>query len=238
MTSSDWAPYGAVLQRSVPDRIKQYILDQHLESGAELPSESELASQLGISRNAVREAIKILQTLDIVETRHGQGTFVGKLSLNALVDGLAFRVLFDGEEHLRTLRELLEIRQVLECGLIQRVPRTIPAEHITELYQLVEAMETQAEQNALSPQEDRAFHDVLYRSLDNKLLIQILQAFWDVFQRVRQTLPGIPPHPQITAQAHRRIVDAVAARDVHAAAAAMQEHFRGISNWVLENPQE
>ena len=73
--------------------VMQLILDRKLRAGAPLPTEAELMEDLGVSRNSVREALKALQALDIVEIRHGYGTYVGEASLTPLVDGLTFRTL-------------------------------------------------------------------------------------------------------------------------------------------------
>lgn len=227
-TISSTGMRGEVLQQAIQERIKQYIIEHHLESGAELPSEAELAGHLGVSRNAVREALKVLQTLDIVETRHGQGSFVGRFSLNALVDGLAFRILFDGERDLRTLRELLEIRQVLECGLVSRLAELMTTERLSMLQALVDAMEEKAVQGQIFPEEDRAFHIALYQPLDNHLMIQVLQAFWDAFHSVRGMLPGNLQSPMATVQVHQRIIGALNAGNGSEAAVAMEAHFAEI----------
>jgi DNA-binding FadR family transcriptional regulator len=227
-TISNTGMRGELLQQVIQERIKQYIIEHHLESGAELPSEAELAGHLGVSRNAVREALKVLQTLDIVETRHGQGSFVGRFSLNALVDGLAFRILFDVKRDLRTLRELLELRQVLECGLVSRLPEQMTNERLEELQVLVDMMEEKARQGQTFPEEDRAFHVALYQPLGNHLMIQILQAFWDAFHSVRDMLPGNLQSPITTVQVHQRIIDALSVGDGSGAAIAMAAHFAEI----------
>ncbi len=228
MSVSNSAPRNEILQQSIQEYIKRRIIEQHLQPGSPLPSEGEIAAELGVSRNAVREAIKVLQTLGIVETRHGQGTFVGRHSFHALVEGLSFRVLFDAPGNLRMLRELLEVRQILECHLVADLPRVTNPAHLADLRLLVAGMEARAARGELFPEEDRAFHEVLYRPLGNELVIQLLQAFWEVFQVVRSQLPGLPDHPQVTVEEHRRIVDALTSGDGAAAAEAMAAHFADI----------
>ncbi|GCE46027.1 DNA-binding FadR family transcriptional regulator [Thermosporothrix hazakensis] len=222
------SPRNEALQQNIQEYIKRYIIEHHLTPGSPLPGETELAAELQVSRNAVREAIKVLQTVGIVETRHGQGTFVGNLSLQALVTGLSFRVLFEAPQDLQTLRELLEVRQILECELVTRLPEVTTPAHLADLRVLVAGMEARATRGELFPEEDRAFHEVLYRPLGNTLIVKLLQAFWDIFHVVRSELPGLSEHPLATVEAHRRILDALAAGDGSAAAAAMVEHFDGI----------
>lgn len=228
MTALQSSPRNEALQQNIQDYIKQYIIDHQLGPGSPLPSEAEIASELQASRNAVREAIKVLQTLGIVETRHGQGTFVGNLSLQALVAGLSFRVLFEAPKNLRMLRELLQVREILECNLVAHLPAVTSPAHLADLRVLLAGMAARAARGKLFPEEDRSFHEVLYQPLGNTLVIQLLQAFWDVFYVVRFQLPGLADHPMVTVEDHQRIVDALAAGNGSAAAEAMAAHFAGI----------
>lgn len=228
---------GEDLQQAIQEYIKEYIIRHHLKHGDPLPSEGELASQLGASRNAVREAIKALQALGIVETRHGQGTFVGDFSLNALVAGLTFRIQLTINQDLRPLRELLEIRQVLECGLVAHLPGLVTPSYLAELRVLVNSMEERATRGELFPEEDRAFHEVLYRPLDNSLVIQLLQAFWDIYHVVGPELPVVAEPPSVTIADHRRILEALEAGDEATAVAAMATHFAGLRGRIAELQQ-
>ena len=225
---SESLPRSEALQQSVQDYIKRYIIERRLSPGSPLPSETEIAGELQVSRNVVREAIKVLQVLGIVETRHGQGTFVGNLSLQALVAGLSFRVLFEAPYDLQMLRELLEVRQILECSLVARLPEVTTPPYLADLRLLLASMDARAARGEDFPEEDRAFHEVLYKPLGNKLIIQLLQAFWDVFHAVRLQLPVLSISPISLIEEHRKIVDALAAKDGEAAARAMAAHFGDI----------
>lgn len=223
---------GEALQQAIQEYIKGYIISHHLKRGDPLPSEGEIANQLTASRNAIREAVKTLQALGIVETRHGQGTFVGDFSLNALVAGLTFRIRMAANQDLRTVRELLEIRQMLECGLIARLTDFVTKTHLAELRTLVDKMEELAERGEIFLEEDRAFHELLYRPLDNSLVIQLLQAFWEIYHIVEPELPLEKKLPDGTVMGHRRIIEALEVGDKNAATTAMIAHFDGIKKRI------
>ncbi|CAL9316699.1 FadR/GntR family transcriptional regulator [Streptomyces sp. SudanB52_2052] len=226
-------------------QVVQLILDRRLTAGAPLPTEAELMDALGVSRNSVREALKALQALDIVEIRHGYGTYVGRASLTPLVDGLTFRTLARHDDDTAALAEILQVREVLEVGLIRRVAATVTEAELDTLEDVVARMESAAGTgtggaDTAGPGRsfsdlDREFHEVLYASLGNDLVPQLLAAFWTVFRRVSGAR-GRPdePSPETTARRHRDIVRALRARDAEGAQRAMAVHFRGIEARAAE----
>ncbi|MEV0171734.1 FadR/GntR family transcriptional regulator [Streptomyces sp. NPDC050803] len=209
--------------------VVQLILDRRLRPGAPLPTETELMTDLGVSRNSVREALKALQALDIVEIRHGYGTYVGQASLTPLVDGLTFRALAGHDHDTGALAEMLQVREVLEDGLLRRVVATITEAELDRLEEVVDRMGAAGRAGLPFDELDREFHELLYAPLGNSLVPQLLGAFWTVFRRVSGTLghPGRPA-PELTVRRHRDIVTALRARDVEGAQHAMAVHFRGI----------
>ncbi|MEA2583196.1 MAG: hypothetical protein QOF33_1281 [Thermomicrobiales bacterium] len=220
--------------RLIQERIKRFIIDEGYRPGDPLPPEAELARALGVSRAALREAIKALQPLGVIETRHGTGTFVGRFSMESLVHGLAFSI--DLDRNIRTVRELLELRETLETAFVAQVAAIRTDEQLAELGRFVAAMESRAARGEIFPDEDRAFHEALYRPVDNVLLVKLLQAFWDIYYLVRDQFLGELYSPAITASDHRRILDALVDRDAAAAAAAMADHFLGIQSRLGQSP--
>lgn len=216
------------MSRAIRDEITGLILQRGLRPGDPLPTETELVEALGVSRNSVREALKALQALDIVEIRHGYGTYVGRLSLDALTDGLTFRVLSNHGGDLRSLEEILEVREALEGALIRRVAASVPEADLDALDRVIKQMSARARAGQTFADEDREFHELLYRSMDNALVTQLLRAFWDVFHRVNHQLGVTDPNPVETVKRHRAIVTALRRRDVARAEKAMAEHFRNL----------
>ncbi|MFE7977218.1 FadR/GntR family transcriptional regulator [Streptomyces shenzhenensis] len=221
-------PAGESRNSRIQCAVVQLILDRRLRPGAPLPTETELMAGLGVSRNSVREALKALQALDIVEIRHGYGTYVGRASLSPLADGLTFRALTRHDGDPGALAELLQVRAVLEEGLIRRVAATVTEPELDRLEPVLTRMAAAGLAGRPFPELDRQFHELLYAPLGNALVPQLLGAFWTVFHRVAG-VRGRPddPAPEVTVRLHRDIVTALRARDVAGAQHAMAVHFRG-----------
>jgi DNA-binding FadR family transcriptional regulator len=216
------------MARDIQDRIKKLIIDQRLATGAALPTEPELVALLGVSRNSVREALKGLQAMGIVEIRHGFGTYVGPMSMAPMSEGLAFRTVAG---HLRgedSLRQLLELREAVEVGLIPRLAGRVCDEDLAELDAVVARMGREAEAGAVAAETDRAFHSALYRGLANPLLSEVLDAFWEAFHRVRTDVVAGAADPRGTWRQHREILAAVRAGDAARAERAVRTHFDNI----------
>ena len=221
------------LHHSVQDAIKDYILTNALRPGDAIPSENELAKQLGVSRNSVREAVKSLESLGVLETRRGSGLFLRQFSFEPLFAGLAYGLLFD----LHDLAELLELRRAVETGFIEAAIRRVDAAQIEELRGLVEQMRQRAKRGQGFPDEDRAFHRCLYERLGNRMLLRLIDTFWLAFSRAVQHAALLTDAtPLSTYQDHLEIVEAIAARDVPRARLALGQHYAGIQT-KLEHAQ-
>ena len=213
--------------RVAQERIKGYILEHNLKPGDPLPTEFELARQLGIGRNSLREAMKALGTSGVIETRHGRGSFVGHASLAPLIAGMAFNLVQSINHDTRTLRELLQLREILEVELVRRsVGKYTPAQ-LARLGSLVVTMEREATRGVIGAEADRAFHATLHEPLGNRVVDLLLDTFWDILAAVESQLPAASHTPAVNARWHRAIAEAIRASDGPAAVAAMEEQFVG-----------
>lgn len=244
--------------REIQEQIKKLIVEQRLPSGAAMPTENELMDQLGVSRNSLREALKALQAMGVVEIRHGFGTYVGAMSMAPMIEGLTFRTVaghYRGED---SLLQLLELREAIETGLMARLvgsrgngggagegagegtgdrsgegaERPAPDAELAELEALTERMAEESDAGGVRAETDRAFHVALYRGLGNSLLSEVLDAFWDAFHRVRTDLAELPGDPKATWRQHAEILAAVRAGDTLRAEAAVRDHFQDIRTRV------
>ena len=215
----------ALLHHSVQDAIRAFILDNKLRAGDPLPPETDLARQLGVSRNSVREAVKALESLGILETRRGSGLFVRAFSFDPLLENLSYGLLFD----LRELVELLEIRRTLETGLIGATMRVMPSTAVDELGAVVSAMAELANRGENFADEDRRFHQILFEPLGNLTLLKLLDVFWLTYREASRHTDMRNPDLIPTYEDHASIFEAVAARDVEEARAALDRHYAGLA---------
>lgn len=215
------------------EEIKRVILERGLPPGAPIPTENELVAELGISRGSLREALKSLQARGIVEVRHGRGMFVGRPSLDSIVDGLIFHGRLDDHRNdLTTAAELVDVRDILETALVARVAAGADPELVAELEQIVSDMEGALQRGETFQEADRRFHEQLYSRMNNSLVLQFVRAFWEILDAVRPQLASGLSDPATDVGYHRTIVECIRAGDVDGARDAMTEHFRGTHTWL------
>ncbi|GAB3586011.1 FadR/GntR family transcriptional regulator [Leifsonia lichenia] len=225
-TSGMFSSTHSQRRTSVTDQIKDYILIHRLQPGDLLPTEAELCAELGVSRSSVREAMRTLAALDIVEVRHGYGTYVGQLSLAPLVEGLVFRGVLGPEDDFAALREVVEVREALDLAMAEQVCAALAGTSNPGLHQVVDTMEEKSARGEAFAEEDRTFHSDLLAHLDNALVGQLVTAFWEVNTVVYPRL-GLPPTVGLdeTARAHGDMLRAAEAGDVEAYREAVVKHY-------------
>jgi DNA-binding FadR family transcriptional regulator len=211
------------------DRIKDLILSDGLRPGDLLPAEGELCTRLGVSRSNVREAIRKLSTLDIVDVRHGHGTYVGEMTLDALVEALVFRGVLSPGDDLDALRDVVEVRKALDHGMSEQIVHVLNGTENSELKDLVDEMTALAADGKTFPQQDRAFHTGLLAKLGNSLVGQLVAAFWDVHTAVLPKLNvAVASDLEQTARAHGLMLEAAESGDAEAFRAAITAHYEPI----------
>ncbi len=216
---------------SVQTALKQYISKNDLKAGDSLPPEGKLATQLGIGRNSVREGIKALESLGLLEVRRGVGAFVKAFTLEPLLDHLPYAF----GQGLREVEEILQIRQALEVSLIEDVVLAISDIELMELTRITEVMGLKAARGEDFANEDMAFHKALFATLQNTMLLSLLETFWRVFYRVSGRTRLQTQDPMATYRDHLAILDAVTERDSVNAKLRLVAHYAGISTRLRQH---
>lgn len=215
--------------RALQAGIMDLILERDLKPGDALPTETELTAALGIGRNTLREALKVLQALGVVEIRHGFGMFVAPANFDALADGLTFRGRLSLRHEGKEARQLVDVRQALESGLIGEAMDLSSDGHLADIEATVEQMEALAERGESFTEVDERFHYQLFEPLGNELLSNLMSVFWKVYRKIHIELGGDPlVNLRETAAIHRGIFEAVKSGDKELASERLRRHFDGI----------
>ena len=219
---------GTVTQRAI-ERIKVMITEGSLEPGQRLPTERDLAARLGISRSSMREAIRALTVMGVLEARHGSGIYVTALEAGDLL--ATFGVVADLSRGPR-LVELLEVRRILESAAtalaaarITDVQLVCLGEHLTAMNTTDDPDETLA--------HDLAFHRGIATAAGNETMAAILEGLSSHTFRARARR-GYQEEGAIvrTRREHAAIHRALAARDPEAARAAAAAHVGEVEGWL------
>jgi len=193
------------IYETAQEEIKSYILRNGLKPGDPLPPETELAQQFGISRNSLREAVKSLETLGVLEARTGVGLFVHGFSFDPLLENLAYGLRIGYKD----FSDILEIRYHLEYSMAERAVQAATPEQIAHLRTILERMRVAAEAGRYSAEDDRAIHQTIWENIDNAILPRLLDIFWMIRAQAQQSdLILEPLDPVQTYQRHISVVDA------------------------------
>ncbi|MGA2771417.1 MAG: FadR/GntR family transcriptional regulator [Bryobacteraceae bacterium] len=204
--------------------IERQILDGRLVVGTKLSPEREFAERLGVSRTVVREAMRILVTKGLLETRHGIGTVVRALTRRELVRPLTLFLRTCGEavsvEHLHQVRSILEVEN---AGLAARQASDADIEDLRRISAEMVSAAGDPQQFAV---KDAEFHRRVAQTTHNPLLILLLDSTRDLMNEVRMLVAREHGLFQRVMPTHTRILECVASRDARGARRAMRQHLR------------
>jgi len=221
---------GQTLNKMAQDRIRDFIISKRLKPGDPLPPEAQLAADLGISRGPVREAIRSLESLGIVEVRHGTGIFVREFNFDSIMDLFSYGLVFDQNR----IAEVCQLRKWLETAAIGEVIGRITEKEIAQIEAVFERWEKKIAAHESTADEDREFHRLLFSVLGNQSLIALIDIFWVLFHSDPISSITTDLHPTTTIQDHRDILAAVCARDVMRARQCVEHHFHGIEERIAQ----
>jgi DNA-binding FadR family transcriptional regulator len=215
------------LNEEIRKQVRDYILDNQLRPGDRLPTESALAEQLSVGRSAVREALKAMEALGIIEVRAGKGRFVKKADVKVVLEVFAYTILLDRS----SIRELLRVRKALESSFVGESIACMSEQDLEEMRALLEIMKAKAVTGESFFEEDLEFHRTLFRPIGNQLLLELLDLFMMVYRRARGRLFPVSSSMQ-TVREHDAIFGAVEQGDVSRAQELIQKSFSGIEKRV------
>jgi len=200
--------------------IRSYIVRNRLKDGDLLPTEQEMCQTLGVSRNVLREAIKSMELMGMVQACPGRGTMVREFSLDFVFQNVLFFSVA-GED--KPVREMFGIRKMLELGFMRQAFHALTNDDVALLRTLTVRLAECVDDSVAFTAADRDFHMTLFRSLGNSVLNSLLQAIWAVDEGFQ--LEEKSPHLTSSVPRHEAIVKALEEYDYRAFARAMEDHF-------------
>lgn len=211
-------PYQQIVRQ-----IQAAIRDGHLAVGSRLPTERELAEQFGVSRSVVREAIKVLGTMGLVESRQGSGSFVRNSTIETISRAFVLSVSPDAE----SVEKLFEFRQILEVqsARLAAIRRTaVQAERITTAAAAMMSPNQPDHWRSFGEVDDE-FHQAIAEASNNPYLDVAVASAREMLQDVASLFVGLVGSIEVALDHHRQLADAIARQDPDAAAAMMREHI-------------
>lgn len=206
----------------VHDRIKAYIVEHRLKPGDKLPSEKSLIETLAVSRSVVREALKSLQLMGIVEIKSGDGIYVGQLSVKSLFEQVAFHWQVGGQK----IKELLDTRKILELGAIDLAIAHYDPEKLAAIEKWNQALEDKLLRNERPLQVDLQFHQALFRATGNETYYQLTRVVHEFFNMSHLEKVNTMESFHAALQQHRDIFHWIKQKEPDRAKQSMIEHLQ------------
>jgi GntR family transcriptional repressor for pyruvate dehydrogenase complex len=211
------------------EKIKAMIVSGTLHAGDRLPKEADLAADLGLSRSSLREAVKALSLVNILDVRRGDGTYVTSLEPPVLLEALSFIVDFHRDT---SVLEFLRVRRILEPAATAMAAERVTAEDIDGLRKLLDSLGPEPAVEDLVA-TDMEFHRRIAACSGNSVLCSLLETLSGPTTRARiwRGLTQAKASERTIAE-HRAIVDALASHDPEAARSWSIVHIAAVEAWL------
>ncbi|WP_062349430.1 FadR/GntR family transcriptional regulator [Herbidospora yilanensis] len=213
------------------DRIKDMILNGELAPGARLPKEADLAERLGLSRNSLREAVRALALINVLDVRQGDGTYVTSLEPRLLLDALSFVVDFHRDD---TVLQFFEVRRILEPAATAKAAVNMTDAGIEELRKILDSLPENPTVEQLVA-NDLEFHQRIAEGSGNAVLCSLIESLSGPTTRAR-IWRGLTQSnaPSKTLDQHYAIYGAIAARQPEVAHSWATVHIADVESWLRQ----
>jgi GntR family transcriptional regulator, transcriptional repressor for pyruvate dehydrogenase complex len=211
------------------NKIKGMIVSGDLSPGDRLPKEADLAERLGLSRNSLREAVKALSLIHVLDVRQGDGTYVTSLEPRLLLDAMSFVVEFHRDD---TVLDFLEVRRILEPAATAMAAQHMTDARIAELRGMLTALGDAPTVEALVA-NDLEFHRLIAMGSGNTVLASLIESLSGPTTRAR-IWRGLTQEGAVerTRDQHAAICEAIESRQPELARSWATVHVAGVENWL------
>ncbi|MFF2370280.1 FadR/GntR family transcriptional regulator [Agromyces sp. NPDC058110] len=210
-------------------KIKEMILTGELAPGERLPPEKELSDRLGLSRSSLREAVKALEVIRVLDVRRGDGTYVTSLEPRLLLEAMSFVIDLHDDQ---SVLEIFAVRRILEPAAASLAARNADEATIERLRSVVTSVDEATDVEGLVT-HDLEFHRGIAEATGNAYLASLIDSLSGHTVRAR-VWRGITEENAVdrTLHEHHAILDAIAAGDADLAQALTVVHVSGVEQWL------
>lgn len=212
-------------------KIKDMIISGELSAGDRLPPEKELSEKLGLSRSSLREAVKALEIIRVLDVRRGDGTYVTSLEPKLLTEAMAFIVDLHQDE---SILDIFEVRRILEPAAAAMAAGRITPEQITALRATMENINDETSVESLV-EHDLIFHELIATAANNSYLSSVLDGLSSSTVRAR-IWRGLTQEKAVdrTLSEHAAIIEALERGDAELAKSLLTVHISGVEQWLRQ----
>ena len=215
----------------VIEQIKEIIQNGELRCGDQLPSERDLCEQLNVSRTSIREALRSLEMLGIIECRQGEGNFIKESFEDSLLEPISMTFMLHGSK----TNEILEWRKIIEPETAALAAKNISDAELQEIKELMSLLNRE-DDSAKSAEIDKKIHYKMVQASGNDLITNVMYAVSNLIDRyiedVVSNLFQSPENRNIVKEQHEAVVRAIEAHDALKAAAAMRKHLDYTNDFI------
>src|SRR5579884_119948 len=220
-------PRRVRLGEGVAEQIMAFVREQGLRAGDPLPTETELMERMRVGRSSVREALRGLAVLGLIEIRQGYGTFVRDTSPQVGPDGMGTGLISAALARGITA-ELLEAREIIEIRIAALAARRATPQDLANLLTLLRNAEALGGRGRDAFQLSANFHLALARATHNDVLAGFVASYVHLLLERGTILRNLPGYHEWELGEHERIYEAVAAHDSRLASRRMRAHLQGM----------
>lgn len=214
---------------AVANQIERFIAEE-LQPGEKLPPERRLAEIFKVSRSSIRDAIRTLELMGLVEPRQGAGTVVRKPPANAAVIPISNLLM----QRRKSIGELLDVRRMIEPPLAARAAVNASAEELADMEEILSRQQEKVRRGELAVEEDAEFHYNIALAANNTVVLKVLDILMELLRETRERSLQVDGRLQKSLAGHQRILAALKKRDAAAAEVAMRHHVQEIEEIVLK----
>ncbi|NWF53507.1 MAG: FadR family transcriptional regulator [Syntrophaceae bacterium] len=212
------------------ESLTDLVLAGKLGTGDYLPPESEIAERLGVGRSTVREAVKVLESKGLVRRLHGKGIQIVDESRKAASEMLQLML----RREKSSVGELLEVRRLIEMKMASLAAGRATAKDLSDLRKILKKMQSTGTTTAEDVETDLTFHEAVAKATQNNILRLVFESIRPLLLETILTCLNVAPKNELSKAYHKKILEAIEARDPQGAAAAVGEHLDGTEEMLKQ----